>query len=119
MNFKYEKYKNGIEITACENTEENIVIPQQIDGQKVIKIGSQVFKRNKIKTVLLPEGIEEIGKKAFSLSSVKEINFPESLKIIEESAFDSCSSLEKAFLGQNTQYIGSKAFSWCTALSEV
>ena len=51
MNFKYEKYKNGIELTFCENTEENVVIPQQIDGQKVIRIGSEVFKRSKIKIV--------------------------------------------------------------------
>lgn len=113
----------------------------------VIKIGSNAFCNAMIKSVFIPETVEEISSNGLShggfagcdeletisfsegikfirigafknCKSIKKIIFPKSLVMIERDAFSDCISLEKIqFLGDTELSIG--AFSNCSKLAQV
>lgn len=92
--------KNG-EITITGYTEDfeftDVVIPDEIDGKPVTKI----------------------GKNAFYLSSIKSITLSNNVTTIEDSAFKHNSYLSKINLGRNVTYIGDSAFSYIPLSVEI
>lgn len=66
---------------------------------------------------VIPEGVTTIAERAFMGStSLYSIVLPHSLKRIEENAFCSCSGLQTVKGGDQLEYIGAWAFSWCLNL---
>ena len=110
-----------VTITKYYGTEESLTIPAYIDGKKVTKIGERVFSSNdKLKTVVISEGIEAIGKYAFYNCKVLEkVQLPESLKSIEACAFASCEVLTQINLPQNLEEIENQVFSGCEKLEKL
>lgn len=74
---------------------DKIVIPSEVSGYKVTKIGNSAFSMcKKIKEIVLPETITEIGDYAFNTCvSLTNINLPSSIEKIGENIFDGCTSL--------------------------
>lgn len=73
-----------------------------------------------LRTVKLPDSVEEIGDKAFySCDSLKNIVLPASLKTIGESAFKYCNSMTVPTLPASLKTIGSEAFDGVQFLSLV
>ena len=78
-----------VSIVKFVGDDENVVIPSEIDGKKVTRIGEQAF---------------------LDCSSLTSINIPESVKNIYHSAFRDCTSLASINLpdgvkiGKNTFY---------------
>ena len=65
-----------------------IIIPNEIDGLKVVRVAENAFKNSKdIDTVILPDTLEEISENAFLGSSIRKIYIPDSVKLIGEYAF--------------------------------
>ena len=62
----YELASEGLVITAYSGAEENVVIPDEIDGYKVSVIGKHAFLDNHtMRTLVIPEGVSSIRVEAF------------------------------------------------------
>lgn len=91
-------------INGYSGEETDIVIPSEIDGYPVTRIGEDSFSGREIKSLVISEGIREIGEGAFSwCNEITEVYLPKSLTGIEELAFYSCYGIE------NVYYSGSEA----------
>lgn len=94
-NLTYEITDNGVIITGCDETAENdIIIPDKIEGYPVVGISPDVFS---------------------GCDSITEVIIPASVKVIEANVFSGCTSLKKV-VATGVESIGSTAFSGCTSL---
>jgi|GEM_PF-3036056 len=72
---------------------------------------------DKVKTLIIEEGITEIGSFAFyNMHALRDIRLPASLKEIHEDAFNCCSSLENLVLPDALTALDMNAFSQCDKL---
>ena len=99
-NFKYEIKGNGTAtITGYSGaSDENIIIPQMVDGYTVAAIGDKAFyKDGKNKeigiSVTLPETVQSIGDFAFWNANVTSINLPDGLESIGKGVFVGCDEI--------------------------
>lgn len=94
-NVYYELADGEASAVDCEKSNRSaIVIPSEVGGCPVTRIGPEAFFRAKISAVTIPD----------------------SVTVIEEHAFDSCSGMTEAALGKNVADIGELAFYGCTSL---
>ena len=89
---------------------ENVVIPGEINGCKVVTIGNEAFSRDTvIKSVVIPEGVTVIGDYAFySCQVLMDAKLPSTLKRIENCAFYD-SYLRQISLPFGLEYLGPSA----------
>ena len=109
-------YNNGHE----ESTKE-VIIPSEINGIKVKKLGDYMFcNYHALKNVGIPDGVTEIGNGVFyQCSSIANIVIPNSVKSIGAQAFVRCSKLTSVIIPDNVTNIGDYAFGYCTSLSGI
>ncbi len=132
----YVIHSDWAEVESCEVTVQGgkVVIPEEIDGVPVTKIGTAAFNGCVIQEIVIPEIVVEIGNSAFEgcypletvklpsnlkkiedstfrSSGIKKIIIPESVTEIEETAFDGCSNLETITIPKNVKTIGKCVFS--------
>lgn len=117
--FDYEIIDGFITITGYTGSDEAVIIPSDIDGTPVNKIGNHAFEgKYKITSVELPDTIILIGESAFSdCESLTEINIPSSVTGIDRAAFASCVSLGDITVPSSVQYIKEEAFTACEAMT--
>lgn len=91
--------------------EEQMIVPNVIDGKQVVGIGDSAYKGCRtMKSLIIPEGIEYIGEEAFwGCESLSEVLLPEGLKKIEKSAF-CCCELYKVLLPNTVQELDEDSF---------
>ena len=97
------------------------------EGSQLKKLGMNCFYYNKsLKTIVLPDGVEEIGAAAFySCTKLQEMILPASLKAIPDMSsakyglFQNCSALKTVVIQQNVESIGSNAFKGVTLIQEI
>lgn len=108
-------------ITACNAQDESIVIPDEINGLKVIGIGKNCFAGStQFKSIVLPEGILEIESGAFSgCTALEKVYLPQTLKSIGSKAFSGCTSLKSINIPLGIQSIKAQCFDGCTALEKL
>lgn len=101
--------------------EEEIVIPDQMEGHAVNKLAGGLFYQNTTLTkITIPDSVTAIGNNAFwYCSNLKEIDLPEKLAEIGEDAFFNCSSLCEVTLPESVTKIGRFAFDSCTSLKKI
>lgn len=144
---KYKDYGDHIEILSCEKDVTELVIPEEIDGVPVTKIGPYLCKENKkLEKVILPDSVQSIGDGAFAYctalvnlelgngltslgqsfggnfrgcTSLKKLRLPASLQEISCDAFNNCTALETLIIENGIKSINSRAFDSCIALQEV
>ncbi|MCR5704634.1 MAG: fibronectin type III domain-containing protein [Eubacterium sp.] len=110
-NFTYQLDEKGVIIKKYTGTEEEVTVPEKIDGKTVYKIGTMAFVDNKtIKKVHLPESMEILGTDSFACSTVEEINFPSSLKEID-GAFGGCKELTEITIPKSLERVSGYPFS--------
>jgi hypothetical protein len=87
------------ELDAYYGQAANVVVPYELDGQRIEKIRSWAFSGNSIITsVTLPGTVTYIGSYAFSsCSSLTGLTLPPSISIIEERAFEGCENLTDVY----------------------
>lgn len=103
---------------------EDVIIPSELDGQKITSIGRTTFDSASHSTsdtarkLIISEGIKEIGDYAFKDAKCQTLILPSTIKRIGMGAFDG------AILGKNAlilpdsiTYIDSGAFEWNSATS--
>lgn len=88
---------------------------------RVTYIGSSAFSYcTDLKSISLPNTIEEIGSSAFmGCAGLTSFEIPNSTKTIRERAFYRCSNLEKLNVPNSVTYIEDFAFADCASLSSV
>ena len=104
MDSKQTEYEGSVTedgeyiIELVDTTEENIIVPDEIDGAKVVEIGANAFTGEK---------------------TIKSIELPDTVKWIDSYAFSECTALEKIDLGSGVEYMGDMVFSYCTSLTSL
>ena len=128
----YEAVGDGtVEITGYNGNEQNVIVPEIIDGARVIGIGRYAFSpnkqgrqlnrdgREKLTGVVIPDSIEYIGEYAFWASNIKEIRLSESLHTIHKDAFLYCRELEHIHLPKSLRTIEKGAFGNCERIKKL
>lgn len=86
--YEFEIDENGDIILFRRYIEsKDVVIPQELDGKKVVAIYDNFEQMQFNKTIVIPEGIKSIGENAFKENSFTELIIPESLTKIGNWAF--------------------------------
>ncbi|HRU96433.1 MAG TPA: leucine-rich repeat protein, partial [Ruminococcus sp.] len=110
--FSYQDIGSGIKITGYESDTdeyEDVVIPAEIDGKKVIAVGEYTFDRcNNVRSVTVSEGITRIERAAFAQNfmddgiKISEIHLPASLMSVEGSI--NTTGLKVITVDENSKY---------------
>jgi len=75
------------EITDYIGIDLIVLIPSEIDGSEVNRIGDYAFNSAGLTSVVIPESITSIGNYAFGHNTLTSITIPESVETIENNAF--------------------------------
>ena len=97
---------------------ENVVIPGEIGGTKVVTIGDNAFyEYESIRFVIVPEGVAVIGVNAFSgCWKLQDVQLPSTLKRIENYGFYGC-PLRYVRLPKGLEFIGSCGINGASVLT--
>lgn len=117
--FTFDKTRGIIE--NYKGTDKNVVIPSEIDGVTVEKIGKEAFSYcNIIETVVLPDTVTYINEKAFyGCSNLESIVIPMSVELLGADAFSDCKSLKRLKLPVNMVYFLDPIFDGCESLTDI
>lgn len=109
------------EITGCDKSVINAVVPGKIDGIKVTAIRDYAFMECiELKSVVLPQNLKRIGDNAFyHCIELESITLPQSLKTIGLCAFGDCFSLKSISIPKNLTTINNQAFARCSSLKNI
>lgn len=124
--FRYEILEDDtIKITKCyvdykegEQYTEDLVIPSQIEGKKVVCIGSYAFVNlpQNILNITIHNGVTTIESHAFEeCNNIGCVSLPDTVSSIGEKAFYNCKELSHINIPTNT-IIGKDTFTGCDKL---
>lgn len=100
---------------ATAKADEVFNVPEGVE-----KIGEYAFYESSLKSIYLPDSINELGILPFTWSrELEEIRFSPNIKEIPMSAFSGCSSLAAIELPDGLKSIGKSSFSNCTSLESI
>lgn len=87
--YEYEQVEDGgIVITAYRGSDQNIILPANIDGFPVTALRKEAFSGSGIKSILLSSGIKELPRDCFKgCHSLQSVTLPASLRKIGAGAF--------------------------------
>ena len=116
--FAKEDYTDGM-CAVAKTTNTAIVIPSQVKGYSVVKIGYCAFRGCCITGITIPSSVKVIGYAAFSSCYyLVTVNMPEGLKEIEASAFSYCHNIPTLPLPESVESIGAHAFWLCSGITD-
>ena len=99
MDFTYELDDDGnATIMGYSGSETNVVIPEEIDGYPVVKIGAKAFEKK---------------------TTIQSVKIADSVLSIEKNAFNGCTGLTGVKLSNNLVNLGGGAFANCYNLTEI
>ncbi|MDE6666128.1 MAG: leucine-rich repeat protein [Ruminococcus sp.] len=113
-NLTYQFLEDGtIEITYCDESATEVVIPPEIDSVPVTSIGYNAFAGCKsLTSIEIPDSVTSIGYYAFyGCSNLTSVTIPDSVTSIGFSAFSNCSNLTSVTIPDSVTSIGNYAFS--------
>lgn len=122
-NYEVDTQNNAINVAPSNISDINgsIIIPDYLDGKKVISIKDSAFKDcTGLTNITFPEGLKSIGNDAFR-GCIKLENFviPESVTSIGYFAFYNCDNLSSVHIPKALINIGGVAFYNCKNLKEI
>lgn len=95
--FIYTEVFGGVIITKYIGTDENVAIPEKINGKPVIYIDSSIFCNvaGILKSVEIYANITSIISGTFkNCTSLQSVDIPKSVKSISDDAFDGCDNIK-------------------------
>ena len=92
----------------------DVIIPGDVNGQQVLKVGAEVFRNNmSLTSVSFPDTLDEIGDYAFyGCSSLRQVAFNDGLLKIGNWSFQNCGILSVSLPASLTS-LGTSAFFGC------
>ena len=142
-NLTYHIYRDHISVYDCDESAKEVIIPDNLYGVPVTQIDDYAFVDckelvsieipksiksigqsfsycEKLKSVVIPEGIERIESETFRYCfELEKVVIPESVKEIGECAFEGCWKLDNIVLPDNLEKLEKRAFFNCTSLSSI
>lgn len=119
--YKYELVGNGrAEVSKYLGSDTDIVIPAQLDGKTVTRIGDLAFSRSQVRSVTIPDSVTHIGVWAFyGCEELTSVNIPENVMVIDNGAFAYCKALKSMTVPDSVTRLGYSAFERCEGLTDV
>ena len=115
--------KNGeVTITDCdESITGELVIPSEIEGYPVTRIGEHAFYDcTGLTSITIPDSVTSIDSRAFyCCTGLTSITIPDSVTSIGGSAFHGCASLTSITIPDSVTSISDWAFSFCSSLTSI
>lgn len=120
--------KKVVTITGYNGSPTSLYIPDEIDGNAVVKINAKAFKDSKgLRQVSFPNSILEIDQYAFSgCTSLQSVILPAKLTAIQNDAFGGCTALKSVWIPKSLKTdtlnfggSGGGPFSGCSSLTDV
>ena len=106
--------------------EEDVIVPEALDGHPVIGIGHTELNASgfsfgrTLTSITLPNSLTFIGNNIFShCIELTSITIPESVTFIGKEAFYGCTKLDSITIPDSVTHIGSYAFEDCLGLTSV
>lgn len=97
----------------------DLKLPEEIFGRKITEIGSSVFMKSDVRTVIIPDTVENIIGIAFDdCENLEEIVFGKGVKSIYASIRE-CPKLHTVVLNEGLESIGKGCFSELPALKSI
>ena len=96
-------------ITQYHGDELEVVIPDYINGEKVLVIGDGAFYDKNLRSVTIPESVTRIGSCAFCKNNLRSVTIPDSVTTIGDYAFWD-SNLRSVTIPDSVTTIGDGAF---------
>jgi len=103
----------GVRITNYIGKDKDVIIPPTIQGLPVRIIGGFSGYRNRIDSVIIPEGVTTISAFCFSLGrtgTVESVNIPSTVTSIGDNAFEGCKNLGTIVLPKGLKNLGEEVF---------
>ena len=109
------------EITDCDDTITDLVIPSEINGVTITTIGRNAFAGNtSLENVTIPNTVTTIEIEAFyGCYNLNDITIPKSVTTIKDGAFWGCFGFENINIPDSVTYIGDSAFEHCNNATNV
>lgn len=97
----------------------DIVIPGSVYSSTVVSIADNTFSKNKtIRSVVIPDSVEDIGSYAFyGCTALEKVKLPQSVTQIKAATFYGCDKLEEITIPASVTTIAANAFSGCDDLT--
>lgn len=117
--FEYETYGDNLTITKYTGSESTVIIPTEINGKKVTKIGDKAFYQSYfLRTLVIQSSVIEIGEQAFAKCSYLEsVTLSDSLRKIGNQAFYGCTVLTYIIIPSTVSDFGEFVFGDCVSLT--
>ncbi|MBO8426156.1 MAG: leucine-rich repeat protein [Firmicutes bacterium] len=102
-------------LTAVEGiseTNSEVIIPSQVNGQAVKQIGQDLFRDNPyLRKLSIPDGVSLGYRMCSGCASLEEVDLPSGITVIPDYAFEGCASLRSIELPKTLVQIRLEAFS--------
>ena len=111
-NFEIKGLGPDVEITKYKGNSSEVNIPPEINGRKIIRIGSVAFRNySGLVKVTIPDTVTEIGLGAFAeCDYLSEVEIPKSVTEIGSEAFKNCKNLTNIEIPDGVRKIEFRAF---------
>ena len=102
-------------LTAVEGiseTNSEVIIPSEVNGQAVKQIGQDLFRDNPyLRKLSIPDGVTLGYRMCSGCASLEEVDLPSGITVIPDYAFEGCASLRSIELPKTLVQIRLEAFS--------
>lgn len=108
-------------IIKYTGSESNLVIPSQINGVDIKKIGKNAFYQySNLTQIKIPDSVISIEHGAFeNCNNLTQIEIPNSVTYLGDYAFKSCEGLTEIEIPSSVTFIEYRTFSGCRNLKEI
>lgn len=109
--FVEDEISDGLSLCGYKGPEEIVVIPEEVNGKKVVSITNKAFgKDSGVKAVKIPDSVERISAGFQGNEELEHIIWGNGLKEIGEYSFFGCHALERIELNEGLERLEYNAF---------
>ncbi len=109
--FKDDEKSDGLSLCEYIGNEKIVVIPEEVDGKKVVSITNKAFGEGSgVKAVKMPDSVERISAGFHGNEDLQYIVFGSGLKEIGEYSFFGCHALDRIELNEGLERLEYNAF---------